>query len=68
MVFGLSSPNRFGAIICHRAEVITAVGKGREKFGSHETMKGKEGPHLKIISWLPGFQIQTNPPNLLTIG
>jgi len=65
MVFGLSSPNRFGAIICHRAEVITAVGKGRKKFGSQETMKGKEEPHLKKS---PGFLVSRLADFLLTIG
>jgi hypothetical protein len=31
-------------------------------------MREKRNRIVKKISWLPGFQIQTNLPNLLTIG
>jgi hypothetical protein len=63
MVFGLSSPNRFGAIICHRQNPITVAGKSREESGSQETMKGekKNACEKFLASWFPDSNQSAKP-------
>jgi hypothetical protein len=62
MVFGLSSPNYFGAIICHPAEVITFSKGGKDS--SHKDHDGTQRIHLiedvvTFVLFVRDIQIRT---------